>query len=91
MPDPDHEHLYGRVPKLAGSWIACLMCDEPYRGNQKFEDLLNDRERLLNLVAAVNARHEHGGDIRINLANELWRGLPEHLRRDIEMREAAIG
>ena len=58
---------------------------------QELEDVKIERERLIGLIAALNARHEHGGATRVNLADELWRALPDDLRIAIEMQEAVIG
>lgn len=44
--DIEHEHVYGRVPKLAGSWIACVECGDPWRGTHKRSDLINENITL---------------------------------------------
>ncbi len=49
----DHEHVYARVPKLAGSWIACAVCAEPYRGPSGI-DLINERLALLKVVKDID-------------------------------------
>ena len=41
----EHIHEFDRVPKLAGSWIACIECGEPYRG-PKFIELINSHVAL---------------------------------------------
>lgn len=80
----DHKHIYDRVPKLAGSWIACVECGEPYRG-PNFVGLVNDREALLPMVPVLEriANYPFGGhtppEMR-KLASDALATLPEHLK-----------
>lgn len=54
----EHIHKFARVPKLAGSWIACVECDEPYRG-PKFIELINAHVALEQRVERLG-KFEHG-------------------------------
>lgn len=78
----DHKHTYDRVSKLAGSWIACVDCGEPYRGN--FLDALSEREALLAVTRDIERRASLYADRDGNpgpLADTWgWRIIAEQLR-----------
>lgn len=52
--DVEHKHVYCRVPKLAGSWIACVECGDPYRG-PRFVRLINQNIALKRRVRELES------------------------------------
>lgn len=86
-------HIYARVPRFGGSWIACTECGEPHRGHETRSTLINERNALLvvkvatkNLIVDLEEAFPEGIDELDGVApyvkaiQEALAALPENLK-----------
>ena len=77
----DHVHIYARVPRFGGSWIACTECGEPHRGHETRSTLINERNALLVVkVAAQDDGITNGNVQALGRLRKAIAALPENLK-----------
>ena len=77
----DHPHIYARVPRFGGSWIACTECGEPHRGHETRSTLINERNALLVVkVAAQDDGITNGNVQALGRLRKAIAALPENLK-----------